>query len=126
MENKTNNNSGGNPNMPPRQPMQPRRRGPLSIFYGFWVLVLVGLFVMPMFTGEGTPRKIDWKSLEGMLVSGDVSKIEVVNDKTAHIWLKKEAVEEPPRRPCCCPTLLFRSLLNKVLCLWLFPSEQAD
>ena len=99
MENKTNNNSGGNPNMPPRQPMQPRRRGPLSIFYGFWVLVLVGLFVMPMFTGEGTPRKIDWKSLEGMLVSGDVSKIEVVNDKTAHIWLKKEAVEEYSKKP---------------------------
>ena len=85
--------------MPPRQPMQPRRRGPLSIFYGFWVLVLVGLFVMPMFTGEGTPRKIDWKSLEGMLVSGDVSKIEVVNDKTAHIWLKKEAVEEYSKKP---------------------------
>ena len=79
--------------------MQPRRRGPLSIFYGFWVLVLVGLFVMPMFTGEGTPRKIDWKSLEGMLVSGDVSKIEVVNDKTAHIWLKKEAVEEYSKKP---------------------------
>ena len=76
--------------MPPRNPMQPRRRrGPLSIFYGFWIVMLVGLFVMPMFTGEGSPRKIDWKSFEEMLVAGDVQKIEVVNDKTAHIWLKK-------------------------------------
>ncbi len=97
------NNMGGgnpNPNMPPRNPMQPRRRrGPLSIFYGFWIVMLVGLFVMPMFTGSGTPRKIDWKSLEEMLVAGDVQKIEVVNDKTAHIWLKKDLVEEYSKKP---------------------------
>ena len=86
MENNTNNMGGGNPNsgnnMPPRQPMPPRRRrGPMSWLFVFWSLLLVGMFAMQLITGEGTPRKIDWKSLEEMIVKGDVSKIEVNNDK---------------------------------------------
>ena len=104
MENNTNNMGGGNPNsgnnMPPRQPMPPRRRrGPMSWLFVFWSLLLVGMFAMQLITGEGTPRKIDWKSLEEMIVKGDVSKIEVNNDKVAHIWLKKEAVEVYRQKP---------------------------
>ncbi len=104
MDNNTNNMGGGNPNpknnMPPRQPMQPkRRRGPLSFFYGFWVLMLGALFLMPLFDGSGTPRKIDWSALQEMIVEGDVQKIEVVNDKTARIYLKTEAVEEYRKMP---------------------------
>ncbi len=87
-------------NMPPRNPMQPRRRrGPLSFFYGFWVLMLAALFLMPLFDGSGTPRKIEWNALQNMIVEGDVQKIEVVNDKTARIYLKTEAVEEYRKMP---------------------------
>ncbi len=104
MDNNTNNKGGGNPNpnnnMPPRNPMQPRRRrGPLSFFYGFWVLMLAALFLMPLFDGSGTPRKIEWNALQEMIVEGDVQKIEVVNDKTARIYLKTEAVEEYRKMP---------------------------
>ncbi|MBQ8272509.1 MAG: ATP-dependent zinc metalloprotease FtsH [Tidjanibacter sp.] len=80
--------------MPPR-----RRRGPLSFFYGFWVLMLAALFLMPLFDGSGTPRKIEWNALQNMIVEGDVQKIEVVNDKTARIYLKTEAVEEYRKMP---------------------------
>ncbi len=102
--NNTNNMGGGNNNpknnMPPRNPMQPRRRrGPLSFFYGFWVLMLAALFLMPLFDGSGTPRKIEWNALQNMIVEGDVQKIEVVNDKTARIYLKTEAVEEYRKMP---------------------------
>lgn len=97
------NNMGGgnpNPNMPPRGPMQPRRRrGPMSWFFWFWSLILVGLFAMQLMGGEGTPQKTTWSALEQMLASGDVSKIEVNNDKVAHIWLKKEVLEEYRQKP---------------------------
>ena len=91
MENNMNNMGGGNPNpnMPPSGPMLPRRRrGPMSWFFWFWSLILVGLFAMQLMGGEGTPQKTTWSALEQMLASGDVSKIEVNNDKVAHIWLK--------------------------------------
>ena len=71
----------------------------MSWLFVFWSLLLVGMFAMQLITGEGTPRKIDWKSLEEMIVKGDVSKIEVNNDKVAHIWLKKEAVEVYRQKP---------------------------
>ena len=94
-ENKMNEGGAPRQNGTPRPPMPPRRRrGPLSWLYGFWIVALIGLFVMPSFTGEGRPQKTDWKNLEGMIVEGDVQKIEVINDKIAHIWLTKEAVEE--------------------------------
>ena len=97
------NNMGGgnpNPNMPPRGPMQPRRRrGPMSWFFWFWSLILVGLFAMQLMGGEGTPQKTTWSALEQMLASGDESKIEVNNDKVAHIWLKKEVLEEYRQKP---------------------------
>ena len=104
MDNNTNNMGGGNNNpknnMPPRNPMQPRRRrGPLSFFYGFWVLMLAALFLMPLFDGSGTPRKIEWNALQEMIVEGDVQKIEVVNDKTARIYLKTETIEEYRKMP---------------------------
>ncbi len=104
MENNANNMGGGNPNpnnnMPPRQPMNPRRRrGPMSVFFGFWSLLLVGLFVMQLMTSSGVPQKITWNTLEEMIVEGDVSKIEVINNKTAHIWLKKELLEEYQQKP---------------------------
>ncbi len=71
----------------------------MSWLFIFWTLILIGMFAMQLFTGEGTPRKIDWKSLQEMIVEGDVSKIEVVNDKMAKVWLRKEVVEEYRQRP---------------------------
>ena len=71
----------------------------MSWFFWFWSLILVGLFAMQLMGGEGTPQKTTWSALEQMLASGDVSKIEVNNDKVAHIWLKKEVLEEYRQKP---------------------------
>ena len=93
-------NNGMNNGGAPRPPMPPRRRrGPLSLLYGFWIVALIGLFVMPALTGEGRPQKTDWKGLEKMIVEGDVQKIEVVGDRSARIWLTKEAVEKFRQMP---------------------------
>lgn len=110
MENNANNmhnnpeenqpNGGDNMGGAPRPPMYPRRRrGPLSWFLSFWGIMLVALFVMQLFGSGERPVKTSWGALEEMIVSGDVSKIEVVNDKTAHVWLKKEVLAKYREMP---------------------------
>lgn len=84
-----NQRGGGNrPSMPPR-----RKRGPMSWLFGLWGLFLVGLFVMEISGGAGSPKKTNWANVEELIVAGEVEKIDVINDKTAHIWLTPEGYE---------------------------------
>ncbi len=102
MENKNNNNpnnpnqgmGGGRPSMPPR-----RRRGPLQWLFSLWGFFLLGLLVLTFFSEEGSPRKAEWAQVEELIVEGSVEKIEVVNDKTAHIFLTKEAIGKYSQMP---------------------------
>ena len=102
MENKNNNNpnnpnqgmGGGRPSMPPR-----RRRGPLQWLFSLWGFFLLGLLVLTFFSEEGSPRKAEWAQVEELIIEGSVEKIEVVNDKTAHIFLTKEAIGKYSQMP---------------------------
>ena len=80
-------------------PMMGGPRRMRRLIFSFWGVMIVGLFVLSMMGGEGMPVKTDWKALEEMIVEGDVEKIVVVNNKTAHITLTKEAVEKYKQMP---------------------------
>ena len=99
--------ANGRPNGP-RQPQGggfiggPMMGGPRRmrrLVFSFWGVMILGLFLLSIFEGEGMPVKTDWKALEEMIVAGDVDKIVVENDKTAHITLTKEAVEKYRQMP---------------------------
>jgi cell division protease FtsH len=59
----------------------------------------LGLLVLTFFNEEGSPRKAEWAQVEELIVEGSVEKIEVVNDKTAHIFLTKEAIDKYSQMP---------------------------
>ena len=96
-----NNTNNSNPNNGKRPSMQPQpRRGFISWLFTFWSLLIVGLLFLEIYNGGSeSPVKTNWKSLEEMIVAGDVERIEVVNDRTAHIWLKKGVVESYRTKP---------------------------
>lgn len=85
---------GGRPTMPPRRP-----KGAMSWLFSLWGVFLIGLLLLSLFEEGGSPRKTDWKQLEELIVEGSVKKIEVINDKTANIYLTKEAIEKYSNLP---------------------------
>ncbi|MBR2400508.1 MAG: ATP-dependent zinc metalloprotease FtsH [Tidjanibacter sp.] len=100
MENKNTNNpnQGNGGQRPPMGGPRPRR-GALSWIFSFWSVLLVGLFALQIFSSSEKPVKTNWKALEEMIVAGDVDKIEVVNDRAAHIWLRRDVVEAYRTKP---------------------------
>ncbi len=80
-------------------PMMGSPRRMRRLIFTFWGVMIAGLFLLSVMGGEGMPIKTDWKALEEMIVEGDVDKIVVVNNKTAHITLTKEAVEKYKQMP---------------------------
>ncbi len=85
---------GGRPTMPPRRP-----KGAMSWLFSLWGVFLVGLLLLSLFEEGGSPRKTNWKQLEELILEGSVKKIEVINDKTANIYLTKEAIEKYSNLP---------------------------
>ncbi|MBO5805714.1 MAG: ATP-dependent metallopeptidase FtsH/Yme1/Tma family protein, partial [Tidjanibacter sp.] len=67
--------------------------------YWFWTLLLVGLLFMQVTSGDGRPAKADWARVESLIVSGQVERIVVINDKVARIWLTDEAVKSLKKEP---------------------------
>ena len=62
-----------------------------------WIYVLVAAFIIgySLYGAENTePVRSDWNTVEGMVRSGDVERIEVVNRDVAEVFLKKDAVEK--------------------------------
>ena len=90
---------GGFMGGPMGSPMMGGPRRMRRLIFSFWGVMIVGLFLLSVMGGEGMPVKTDWKALEEMIVAGDVDKIVVVNNKTAHITLTKEAVEKYKQMP---------------------------
>ncbi len=80
-------------------PMMQGQRRMRRLIYIFWGVMILGLFLLSVTGGEGMPVKTEWRDLEKMIVAGDVDKIVVVNNKTAHITLTKEAVERYRQQP---------------------------
>jgi AFG3 family protein len=81
MENKSNdnNNSEEKPGGGPR-------------FSTYWIYGIIALFLLGLnFYGmsEGSKEQISWNRLRQMIVDRDVAKIEVINEKRAHIYIKE-------------------------------------
>lgn len=57
-----------------------------------WIYVLVAAFIIgySLYGAENTePVRSDWNTVEGMVRSGDVERIEVVNRDVAEVFLKR-------------------------------------
>lgn len=66
-----------------------------------WIYVLVAAFIIgySLYGAENTePVRSDWNTVEGMVRSGDVERIEVVNRDVAEVFLKKGCGREVPYR----------------------------
>ncbi len=63
-------------------------------FNSYWIYGLLALFLLALnfysFTNSGNDP-ISWDRFEEMAVDGDVDRLEVINQKYAHVYLTKEA-----------------------------------
>ena len=65
-------------------------------FNPMWIYaVVVAIILVWSFLGEnGTPKEIHWNTFKNeMLLEGDVSKVVIVNNETAQIYLKKDKID---------------------------------
>ncbi len=83
MENNRNNVDDNKPK-PPR-------------FSSFWIYGVIALFLLALniySMSEGTKEQISMNRLEDMVVSGDIEKLVVVNERYAHIYIKDDRLSE--------------------------------
>jgi AFG3 family protein len=60
--------------------------------YWIWGILIVGFIVISFFpSNEG--KKTNWNEVKEMIISNDVEKIQIVNDRYAKVYLNKEALE---------------------------------
>ncbi len=60
--------------------------------YWIWGILVVGFIVISFFpSNEG--KKTNWNEVKEMIISNDVEKIQIVNDRFAKVYLNKEALE---------------------------------
>ncbi len=62
-------------------------------FYAFIIVFLVGINVVMSFVAK--PVEISQNQFDEMVRDGDVEKVEVINKKMVHIFLKEDAMTEP-------------------------------
>jgi AFG3 family protein len=68
-------------------------------FNSYWIYGIIALFLLALnfySMAEGTRDQVDRNRLDLMLANQEVKKLEVVNGKTAYIYIKKEALEQKP------------------------------
>lgn len=66
-------------------------------FSSFWIYGVIALFLLALniYTmSEGTKEQISMNRLEDMIVSGDVDKLVVLNERYAHIYIKEDRLSE--------------------------------
>jgi cell division protease FtsH len=60
--------------------------------YWIWGILVLGFIVISFFpSNEG--KKTNWNEVKEMIISNDVEKIQIVNDRFAKVYLNKEALE---------------------------------
>lgn len=60
--------------------------------YWIWGILVVGFIVISLFpSNQG--KKTNWNEVKEMIISNDVEKIQIVNDRFAKVYLNKEALE---------------------------------
>ena len=89
-ENKNNNR----PNKPQgnNNGSKPKKGWVMYVIYGVIILALGGMLLNP--GNNGGPHKIGWTKLEHILTNQDYSKIVIVNQEFAEIYIKKDALKD--------------------------------
>ena len=60
--------------------------------YWIWGILLVGFIIISFLPGN-PGKKSNWNEVREMIVSNDVEKLEIINDRVVKVYLKKEALE---------------------------------
>ncbi|HZV68898.1 MAG TPA: ATP-dependent zinc metalloprotease FtsH [Saprospiraceae bacterium] len=77
---------------------QDKKPGNKFTFNSYWIYgsIILGLIIFNlMFFGEMSIESIGFQEYSKMAQAGDVEKLEVVNNKDAKVYIKKEALKKP-------------------------------
>ncbi len=77
-------------NRKPFQP-QPGRPVPTMMWWGYGIIAALFIGWM-MMSGSPAPIESNWGKVRSMIMQGDVQRVDVVNGKTAEVYLKPNAV----------------------------------
>jgi cell division protease FtsH len=85
-ENKRDSGSAPKKGVDPKKPVPPK-------FNAYWIygLLILGLLVMQLIPKDGGEKKA-WPEIKEMIEAGDVSKIDIVNDRLVKVYLSEEAL----------------------------------
>ncbi len=90
----TENKNTNRPDKPQGTPKgsKPKKGWVMYVVYGVIILALGGMLINP--SSNSGPRKIGWNKLEHILERHDYSKIVIVNQEFAEIYIKKDALKD--------------------------------
>jgi len=96
-ENKQNNKQKPGLGNNPFGQMQNKKGNGKPKFNAYWVYgIIAAVFLIVQFYVSNSHGPVDtnWRNVSRMLKQGDVERIEVVNEKVANVYLKKDKVEK--------------------------------
>ena len=83
----------GQPNQPDR-PTRPDSQFQMPMPGRFWIYAFIFIFLVSIWLlGQSNAREISWKEFEqDMLLSGDIEKLDVVNEQQVNVYIKKDSL----------------------------------
>jgi cell division protease FtsH len=86
MDNQNNNKKNENP-FGEKKPNAPKFN-----MYWIWGILLLGFIIISFFPSN-PGKKTNWNELSDMIISNDVDRLEIINDRVVKVFLKKESLE---------------------------------
>ena len=86
MDNQQNNKKTDNPFG------EKKSNTPKFNMYWIWGILLLG-FIIFSFIPQDRGEKTNWNKLREMIISNDVERLEIINDRVVNVFLKKESLE---------------------------------
>lgn len=86
MDNQNNNKKNENP-FGEKKPNAPKFN-----MYWIWGILLLGFIIISFFPSN-PGKKTNWNELSEMIISNDVDRLEIINDRVVKVFLKKESLE---------------------------------
>ena len=86
---------------------KPKKNWVMYVVYGVIILALGGMLLRQ--DGSGSPKKIKWAKLESIIKKQDYSKIIIVNQEFAEVYIKNSAA----KRDSAYKDLLSRNMMNQ-------------
>ena len=74
-----------------------------SRFNSYWIYGLLALFLLALnfySLSNSGGKELAWNDFSRIVQNGDIRKIEVVNDKTAYVYLKESSIDKYPDASC--------------------------